>query len=101
MSSCLSICRRYARLLPRVVTVVLAASLSAGAWAVNPKLVIGQRHMLLLTTEGAVWSWGESNTGYPVLGRGREAGSAPARASPGTRVRAPGRIRRQHAGKAQ
>ncbi|HMS05318.1 MAG TPA: hypothetical protein PKD73_05940 [Burkholderiaceae bacterium] len=79
MSSCLSICRRYARLLPRVVTVVLAASLSAGAWAVNPKLVIGQRHMLLLTTEGAVWSWGESNTGYPVLGRGREAGSAPAR----------------------
>src|SRR4051794_35333221 len=35
-----------------------------------PAIAIGANHGIILASDGSLWSWGENNLGWPVLGLG-------------------------------
>lgn len=62
-------------MLIRYVVAVVFAVLASAATAVEPKISIGNSHVLLLKTDGTVWAWGSN--GYSQLGTGGSSTGTP------------------------
>jgi len=38
---------------------------------INPAMALGEDHGIILASDGSLWSWGEEDSGWPVLGLGK------------------------------